>query len=151
MTAWPKPDGFVKRVINIGVFIAVLGAMCNRFVGYLSGDLSDFAASGYWSIATLCTVLVGLLITFYGGVIWALSVDRLNSLVLWGIVIATVAFVMLEAFDVRLLSSTAIFLLFFYAAEVTAAFILIIAAIRLRLETFRNPRVSLRIIFMSRG
>jgi|ERR1700693_1311890 len=128
MTDWPMPDRFVKRVIQTGVFIAVLGAVSNRFAGYFFGDVFNF--SDYWSTATVCVLLIGLLIAFFGGVIWALTADRLSSLVSWGVVIATVAFVMVEALDVRLLSSTVILLPFFYAAEATAAFILIIAVVR---------------------
>jgi hypothetical protein len=63
-------------------------------------------------------------------VIWACTADKLMSLVSWGIAVAICAFVIVEVLGVGLLRPTAILLPVFYAAELTAAFVLMIAIVR---------------------
>lgn len=130
MTDWPMPDGFARRMIQVGICIATFGAIFNVLTVYFLRVLSKLPAVDFWSIASLCIVLFGLLVAFLGGVIWALTENRLVSLLLWGLSVAIAAFVIVEVFDVRLLSRSVILLPFFYAAEATSAFILVIAAVR---------------------
>ena len=130
MNDWPMPDGLARPVIQIGICIAFCGAVFNELTGYLFAVLSRFSALDFWSIASLCILLIGLLVAFLGGVIWALTEDRLISLLVWGLSIAIGAIVMVEVLDVSLKSRTVILLPVFYAVEATSAFILIIAAVR---------------------
>jgi hypothetical protein len=123
-------DGLARRVVQIGLCIAFCGAVFNQLTGYFEAVLSKFSAVTFWSIASLCILLIGLLVAFLGGVIWALTENRLISLLLWGLSVALAGFLIAEVFDVRLLSRTVILLSFFYAAEATSAFILVIAAVR---------------------
>ena len=119
-----------RRVLLVGICIAAFGLVSNVLIGPFYRILIRFSLFDFWSIASLCILILGLFVAFLGGVIWACTADKLASLVSWGIAVAICAFVMVEVLGVGLLRPTAILLPVFYAAELTAAFVLMIAIVR---------------------
>jgi hypothetical protein len=119
-----------RRVLLVGVCIAACGLISNVLIGLFYRILIRFSLFDFWSIASLCILILGLFVAFLGGVIWACTADKLMSLVSWGIAVAICAFVIVEVLGVGLLRPTAILLPVFYAAELTAAFVLMIAIVR---------------------
>jgi hypothetical protein len=77
-------DSVGKRVIRSGVCIAACGIVANLLIGPLYRLLSKFSLFDIWSISSLCVELLGLLVAFVGGLIWACAEDRLASLLTWG-------------------------------------------------------------------
>ena len=123
-------DSLGKRVIRFGIYIAAFGMVANLLIGLLYRLLSKFSLFDIWSISSLCVELFGLLVAFVGGLIWACTEDRLASLLTWGLLIAIGAAAVVELLNVTILSPRAILLPVFYAAELSTAFISLIAALR---------------------
>ena len=131
-------DSLGKRVIRFGVCIAVFGMIANLLGGSLYRLLSKFSLFDVWSIASLCIDLLGLLVAFVGGLIWACTEGRLTSLLTWGLSVAIGAAAVVELLSVTILSPRAILLPAFYAAELTSAFILLIAALRFMSDRWQS-------------
>ena len=126
-------DSLGKRAIRFGVCIAVFGMIANLLGGPLYRLLSKFSLFDIWSVTSVCIELLGLLVAFVGGLIWACTEERLTSLLSWGLSVAVGAAAMmglLELLNVPITSPWAILLPVFYAAALTSAFILLIAALR---------------------
>jgi hypothetical protein len=139
-------DSLGKRVIWIGVCIAAFGMAANQLIGPLFRLLSKFSLFNIWSITSLCIVLLGLLVAFVGGLVWACTEDRLISLLTWGLSVAIGAAAMMELsalLNAPTTSPWGFLLPFFLAAELTSAFILLIAALRFLSDRWqsraRNP------------
>ena len=132
------PDSLGKRLIWVGVCIAAFGMAANLLVGPLYGLLSKFSLFDIWSVTSLCVDLLGLLVAFVGSLIWACTEDRLTALVTWGLSVAVGAMAVVELLNVTLLSPRAILLPAFYAAELTSAFILLIAALRFMSDRWQS-------------
>jgi hypothetical protein len=131
-------DSLAKRVIWFGVCIAAFGMAANLLIGPLYGLLSKYSVFDIWVTASLCVDLLGLLVAFVGGLIWACTEDRLISLVAWGLSVAIGAAAVVELFNATLLSPRAILLPAFYAAELTSAFILLVAALRFMSDRWQS-------------
>ena len=131
-------DSLGKRVIRFGLCIAAFGMITNLLGGPLYSLLSKFSLFDIWSILSLCVELLGLLVAFVGGLIWACTEDRLTSLLTWGLSVAIGAAVVVELLSVTIMSPKAILLPVFYAAELTSAFILSIAALRFMSDRWQS-------------
>jgi hypothetical protein len=127
-----------RRVLLVGICIAALGMVSNILLNPLNRILMKSSLFDIWSIASLCILLLGLFVAFLGGVIWACTCEKKLSAVSWSLAVGLCAFVIGEVSGADLLRPTAILLPVLWAAELTAAFVLVIATVRFAWSRLRG-------------
>jgi uncharacterized membrane protein len=117
------------RTVSIGIALSALGTLSNPLGTQVLLLTRSFNITQTYYDATIVVQFLGLLIASIGSVMFACWAGT-KKVALWGLSTATIGVLTVEVLNVGILTKTAIFIPVFYAAELTASLMLLIAGLR---------------------